>query len=216
MKVCILGSTGFTGKVVLRKAVEQGHEVRVLVRTPEKLAELRDQLKKENVIVGSYFQKSDLEKAIEGTEAVLSTIGPPPKDQGVPQEWEKAMRDLVSILNEKGIRRLIHVGGAVHDGGEDEQWSFSRRVLRWVLNIVYKDGLEAKRLEWEVLKSSKDVEWTLVRPPRIAPTKPRGELVADEKCLSSLQIWVNDLADFLLELLESKEWIRKAPLVAAG
>jgi hypothetical protein len=71
-------------------------------------------------------------------------------------------------------------------------------------------------LKWQVLKKADDLQWTLVRPPRIAPAKPKGKLIADEKRLSSRQVWVDDLAVFLLELLKSEEWIRLAPLVAAG
>lgn len=49
---------------------------------------------------------------------------------------------------------------------------------------------------------------TLVRTP--------GKLVADEKNLASLQVWVEDLADFVLEQLTSERWIRRAPYVAAA
>jgi hypothetical protein len=89
-------------------------------------------------------------------------------------------------------------------------------MLRLLLKMIYKSGLEAKRREWEVLKKSENLDWTLVRPPGIAPQKPNGELIADEKRMASLRVWVEVLADFLLAQLESKEWICKAPLVAAG
>ena len=86
----------------------------------------------------------------------------------------------------------------MHDGGQGETWSVKRRILRVILDIVYRPGLEAKRWEWELLKSS-DLDWTLVMPPRIAPTKPSGQVAANEKNLAGLQIWVEDLADFILE-----------------
>lgn len=37
MKIAILGSTGFVGKVLLRKALDKGYQVKTLVRDPEKL-----------------------------------------------------------------------------------------------------------------------------------------------------------------------------------
>lgn len=58
-------------------------------------------------------------------------------------------------MDKYGIKRYIHIGGVAHKGGKNEDWSFSRQIL------------VAKHLEWEVLKAS-DLDWTLVRPPRIA------------------------------------------------
>ena len=217
MKICILGSTGFLGRVLLRKALEANHEVRVLVRSPEKLGKEYTEKLGDHIVVGNYFDSEAVEKAVHGTQAVISTIGPSPRNQGNPKDYETAMENLVDIMRRNQVLRLIHIGGAVHDGNDEkEEWSLSRRFLRFVLEIVYSPGLEAKRLEWHVLKKADDLQWTLVRPPRIAPAKPRGKLIADEKRLSSLQVWVEDLADFLLELLKSEEWIRLAPLVAAG
>ncbi len=211
MRVAILGSTGFLGKVLLRKAIEHGYEIRTLVRNPEKLGEFTSRVE---FVVGSIFEPENVNEAIVGTQAVISTVGPSQKNPGSPQDYKKAMEQLVAAMKRHGIRRLIHVGGAVHDGGEGERWTVRRRLLRLALDFLYKPGLEAKRLEWEVLKGS-DLDWTLVRPPRIAPKRPPGELVADERSLPSLQVWVEDLAGFILEQLESTTWVRRAPLVAA-
>jgi hypothetical protein len=57
-----------------------------------------------------------------------------------------------------------------------------------------------------------NLDWTFVRPPRIANEPASGNISADEKMLYSLKISVEDLADFILEQITSKEWIRKAPL----
>jgi hypothetical protein len=54
----------------------------------------------------------------------------------------------------------------------------------------------------------------LVRPPRITQDKPIGHFVSDEKNLASVQVNVEDLAEFLLDQIASRKWIGKAPLVA--
>jgi dihydroorotase-like cyclic amidohydrolase len=90
----------------------------------------------------------------------------------------------------------------------------NRRLLRFFLSLFSKPILVAKHLEWEVLKTS-DLDWTLVRPPRITNEEISGKLSADEKNLYSLHVSVGDLTDFILEQITSKEWIRKAPLVSS-
>jgi putative NADH-flavin reductase len=212
MKVAILGSTGFLGKVLLRRALDRGHQVRTLVRTPEKLGEFKELVE---FVQGSVFEAADIEEAVRGTEAVLSTVGPPQRNPTGPEKYEKAMRDLVAALEKHNIKRFIHTGGSVHSGGEDENWTIGRRLLGLVLNLMWKPGLVAKHLEWEVLKHS-SLDWTLVRPPRITKGEPTGKLVADEKNLASLKVNVADLADFMLDQIDSTDWTRKAPLVAAG
>lgn len=212
MKIALLGSTGFLGKVLLKRALDRGHQVRTLVRTPEKLGEFRQRVE---FVQGSVFEAADIEETVRGAEAVLSTVGPRQRNPKHPEEYEKAMKDLVAALDKHGIKRYIHTGGSVHPGGENENWTIGRRLLGLVLNLIWKPGLVAKHLEWEVLKQS-SLDWTLVRPPRIAKGEPTGNLIADEKNLASLKVNVVDLADFMLDQIDSTDWIRKAPLVAAG
>lgn len=211
MKIAILGSTGFVGKVLIHKAVASGYQVKTLARNPEKLDDIRDKVE---IIQGSVFEPSSVEATISGTEAVISTIGPPPRNPGDPLIYEKAMKEIVSIMNNHGIKRYIHIGGALHAGGVNENWTINRRLLRFFLNLLSKPILVAKHLEWEVLKSS-ELDWTLVRPPRIVRGKPKGNLSADEKNLAGMEADVDDLTDFILHQITSREWIRKAPLVAS-
>jgi putative NADH-flavin reductase len=211
MKITILGSTGFVGKVLIKKAVAAGYQVKTLARNPEKLEDIGVKIE---IIQGSVFDPSAVESTIEGAETVLSTIGPPQRNPGNPELYEKAMKDIVRIMDKHGIKRYIHIGGAAHIGGENEVWSFGRKVLRLFLNLFAKPILIAKHLEWEVLKSS-DLDWTLIRPPRITNEAASGNIFVDEKNLRNLKVSVEDLTDFILKQISSKEWIRKAPLISS-
>lgn len=212
MKIALLGSTGFVGKVLLQKALNARYEIRTLVRSPEKLGEYTDKVE---YVQGNMFDANAVLAAITGTEVVLSTVGPPQQNPGDPHLYEKAMKDLVAAMKSLGISRIIHIGGAGYPCEEDEHWSLGRRLLRLFLTLAAKPILEAKRLEWEVLKKS-HLEWTLVRPPGITRSTIKGKLQADEKNLPGITVDVDDLADFMLQQIPSREWIGKAPLVASG
>jgi putative NADH-flavin reductase len=209
MKIAILGSTGFVGKVLLEKALANGYQVKTLVRDPEKLGDYKERVE---YVSGDASQSDKLEKTVVGVDVVLSTL-PPIENGKNPDKSAKVMEDLVAILERNSIKRFIHLGGAVHGGGANENWTLGRRILKIYLNIVCKPVLIAKQLEWEVLRKS-NLEWTLVRPPRITKEKPIGHLAADEKYLASVQVNVEDLVDFLLTQIDSQKWIDKAPLVA--
>ena len=211
MKIALFGSTGFVGKILTQKALDARHDIKTLVRTPEKLGEFKERVE---YITGNAFNAPDVLSAISGTDAVLSTIAPSKSRPGSPLPYQQAMENLVNAMQQCGIKRLIHIGGAAHAGGENEQWSVGRRFLRMMLTLNARPILEAKRLEWEVLKRS-PLEWTLVRPSGIIKSAPRGTLYADEKRLASLTVNVEDLTEFMLQQIASRAWIRKAPLVAS-
>ncbi len=194
MKIAIFGSTGFLGKALLNKALEKGYQVQTLVRNPAKLGEFKQKVE---FVQGNIFNVEDIQETVVGTEAVLSAVGPPQKKTGKPEVYKTAMENLVSILEKQGIKRFIHTGGAVHPGGENENWSMGRRMIKIYLTLFAKPILEAKYLEWEVLKKS-SLDWTLVRPPQIINGASKGELIADEKNLARTKVYVEDLAEFIL------------------
>jgi putative NADH-flavin reductase len=209
MKIAILGSTGFVGKELLEQALERGYQVKTLVRDPQKLGVYADKVE---YVSGDVSQPDKLEKAVQGVDIVISTL-PPTGNSNDPENSAKIMERLITILERNGVKRFIHIGGAVHGGGTNENWSFGRKLLKTYLSIVCKPILIGKQLEWEVLRNS-NLDWTLVRPPRITKEKPVGPLVVDEKNLGSVQVNVEDLARFLLEQAHSEKWVGKAPLVA--
>jgi putative NADH-flavin reductase len=209
MKIAILGSTGFAGKILLAKALEKDYQVKTLVRDPQKLGIYKERVE---FISGSASESDKLEKTVIGTEAILSTL-PPIINTNEPEKYAGVMKDLVMMLERNAIKRLIHIGGAVHGGGTNENWTLGRKLLRFYLNIVCKPILIAKQLEWEVLRKS-NLDWILVRPPRITKDKPIGHLIADERNLASVQVNVEDLTEFILDQLNSGKWVGKAPLVA--
>lgn len=194
---------------LLEQALEEGYRVRTLVRDPEKLGEFRDRV---DFVVGDVSDPGKLEEAVAGTDAVLSTL-PPIANGKEPARCARLMEHLVLVLEKSAIKRFIHIGGAAHGGGTNENWTLGRRFLRLYLSIVYKPILIAKQLEWDVLRRS-DLSWTLLRPPKISNERSNGSIAADEKNLARTQVNVKNLADFMLDEVASEKWIGKAPLVA--
>jgi putative NADH-flavin reductase len=210
MKIALLGSTGFVGKRLLKKALAMGYQVKTLVRDPAKLGPHTDGVE---IIQGDACHPADIEKTVEGTEAVLSTL-PPVMVGNDPAAAGRHMEGLVDVLERNGVKRLIHIGGAAHGGGPNENWTPGRRLLRLYLNVACKPILIAKQLEWEILAHS-NLDWTLVRPPKISEETPNGRIAADGKNLARTQVNVDALTDFLLDQISSETWVGKAPLVAS-
>ena len=71
MKLSIFGATGKTGSLIVNAALNQGHEVNAYVREPAKLTV---QHKKLHIIEGDLSDPRTIEKAIAGTDAVISSL----------------------------------------------------------------------------------------------------------------------------------------------
>lgn len=212
MKIAILGSTGFVGKTLLTKALESGYAVKVLARNPNKLGALKDRVE---IVAGSYFDADKVKRTVSGTEVVLSAIGASAKDAARPEEYENAMAGLLSVMKQEGLKRIIWIGGAATPIGANEKFGFRRAVLRMIVNLMGRHLIRIKRKEGEVLVRS-DLDWVIIRPPRVVAGTPTGKVIADEHNLASLQIDVQDLVAFMLGQITSNRWIRKAPLIASG
>ena len=74
MKLAIFGSTGRTGLQLVSQALEQGFEVTALARSPEKLDQKHEKLQ---VVEGDVMDFVSVERAIQGQDAVLCSLGMP-------------------------------------------------------------------------------------------------------------------------------------------
>ncbi|MBO8700856.1 NAD(P)H-binding protein, partial [Staphylococcus aureus] len=69
----IFGATGMTGLCTVEAALKQGLEVRALLRDPSRMPEeLRKQVE---VITGDVLVKEDVDKVVEGRDAIVVTLG---------------------------------------------------------------------------------------------------------------------------------------------
>ena len=76
MRLLILGASGGTGRQLTSQAVEHGHRVTAFVRSPDKL----DHGSGVRVVRGDPLKTDWLASALPGHDAVLSAIGPRPRD----------------------------------------------------------------------------------------------------------------------------------------
>lgn len=209
MRLAIIGATGFIGGRLARKALEAGHEVRALVRRP--LADLDGRIE---VVRGDMSMPGALAELASGVAAIVSTAGPPRTGRHDSAPYGAAMQALVAAAAHAGVRRLITIAGAAARL-PGERLGVKRTLLRWLLStIVMPDVIRTKDIESRIVAGS-SLDWTIVRPPIVRQDAPTGTVFATDTDLAGLGVDVEDLADFILGLLGSTEWVRRAPTVAS-
>lgn len=71
-RVLLLGSTGFVGRAVAHKALDAGHQLRVLVRDPMKAAAFK--VRGAQVMVGDVLNPAVVAQAAQGTEHIIDLV----------------------------------------------------------------------------------------------------------------------------------------------
>ncbi|MEO1638052.1 MAG: NAD(P)H-binding protein [Pseudomonadota bacterium] len=137
MKLTIFGATGTVGTALIQDALAKKHDITALVRSPAKISAYSDRV---NVVVGDYFDADARARALEGAEAVLTTIGPPMKRAPNNGEYQKAMTELIGQMQNAGIQRIVAVGGAGLRLG-NEELPLPRRIMRLMLRLLGAKGI---------------------------------------------------------------------------
>ena len=110
MRVMVTGGTGFTGSHTVRRFLEQGHRVRLLVRDADKVRRVFDPLgigfPREDVIVGDILDAVAVEHAMEGCDAVFHSAAL--------VDMRRSMARRVLETNRRGVDLVV--GGACRRG----------------------------------------------------------------------------------------------------
>ncbi len=211
MKLALLGSTGFVGTVLIQKTLAQGHQLKVLVRSPEKLGELKDKVE---IVKGDMFDPAALNSLVQGVDAVISVAGPPMNGKFDVESHARATVNLVSAMKNANVKRVITIAGAAAEV-PGQSLGFKQSLLRFVLgNFVRPDVIKVKDMELKTITES-GLNWTVLRPPLIGTGKPTGKVAASEADMTGTKIDVEDITDFILSLLKTNDWDRKAPIVSS-
>ncbi len=207
MKLAVFGATGPTGQQLVKQALEQGHSVSSLARTPEKLALQHSSLR---IVKGNVLDAAAVEGTISGADAVLSCLGRRNPFSGKGDVW-RGTRNIVVAMKRLGVHRLI-IESAYGAGKSRQLASFGLKlVTTTLLGWAYK---EKEILEPDVMSSGLD--WVIVRPPALRDGPKTGSYRIGEDLRLSLGAWINraDVADFMLKQAATDEWLRKTPTIS--
>lgn len=106
MKVFLTGATGFIGGHVARQLRERGDEVRALVRSPEKAAELK--ALGVELVEGSLASPAEITAGMSGCDAFIH--GAAIYEVGIPESRREEMHDANVVGTERVLRAALEAG----------------------------------------------------------------------------------------------------------
>jgi uncharacterized protein YbjT (DUF2867 family) len=221
MKLTVFAATGGIGHHLVDQALAAGHDVTAVARNPRSLPG------RARIVTVPDLAAADpaaLEPAVAGADAVLSGLGPRSRSEaGVASRGTRA---IVQAMRATGVRRIVVVSaapvatvpspGRPHPPRHDPGDGFVTRhlatpLVRAVLGDVYAD----LALMEDVLRDS-DLDWTVVRPPRLTDRPPTGRYrtASGRNLRRGLFVARADVAHLMLRVLDQPATIGQAIGVA--
>ncbi|HEX5202389.1 MAG TPA: NAD(P)H-binding protein [Actinoplanes sp.] len=213
MRLTIVAATGGIGRHLLRQAIEAGHDVTAVARSPQKIA---DPVRTAYADLAAP-DVDELAAAVKDSDAILSGLGARTNaEAGVAWRGTEALAEAARAA---GVRRLIVVSAAPigtvaspanphpprHDPGDGFVMRhlgapFARRMFR-----THYDDLA--RME-DVVRAS-DRDWTISRPPKLTdgPLTGRYRTALDRNVRGGFSISRADVAHHMLACVTMPETI---------
>jgi len=216
MKLTIVGATGGIGSQLLLQAVASGHDVTAIVRNPQRIPDLPVRVVVHDLAAAD---AASLQAAVGGAGAVLSGLGArSAAEAGVASRGTRA---LVQAMQATGVRRIVVVSAASvgtvaspsrpnpprHNPGDG---FFMRHLAAPLAKAAFRKHYADLALMEDLLQDS-DLDWTVVRPPRLLNGRlTKTYRTADEQNVrAGMFISRADVAHFMLDALEHPETIHR-------
>src|SRR5258706_6698114 len=202
MKLVVLGSTGGTGLELVRQALEHGHSVTTLVRSPDRLGAFRDRI---SVTQGNLLNREELARVIAGHDAVLSGFGPrAPVSKADAHLLEQFAVALTGAMVHAGVRRVVV---------ESVAFLFRDSIVppAYLLGRLLFPGVVVDASAMERVFEESELDWTMVRPPQLTDKPYTGKYRVREGHLPRFGFTISraDVADFMIQAVENRSSIGK-------
>jgi len=208
MKLLIFGSTGGTGRELVKQALEQGHSVTAYARNPAKIEDIKHSSLQ--VVRGDVLDPAGVEGAVAGQDAVLSTIG---AGAGRTTLREEGTRNIVAAMEKAGVQRLVCQSSL---GIGDSRANLSIFTKYIVVSVFLRHAFADHEGQEAVVKQS-SLAWTIVRPPHLTNGPRTGAYrhgFSPTDTLIKGKISRADVADFMLKQLTDDTYLRQTPGVS--
>jgi NAD(P)H-binding len=146
---------------------------------------------------------------LKGTGAVISALGQPVGESSI---FSDATRNILQAMDFYEIKRYILLTGLNVDTPGDNKSAYTAGGTAW-MKANYPKTTADKQVEWEIIHASA-LDWTLVRLPLIELTEALPETIKSLTDCPGEKISSASLAVFLVNQIDSKNFLKQSPFIA--
>ncbi|ANS63138.1 hypothetical protein SLINC_0914 [Streptomyces lincolnensis] len=211
MRVTVFGATGAIGRLVVQRLLDEGHQITALVRTPAKVALTHPHL---TVVTGQLSDRDAVERAVSGTDAVISALGPSLKRSTTGTQVTDGTHTIVQAMRARKVDRFIGLATpSLADPQDKPHWK--HRVLPVAAGLMFPNALaELKGMTEAVTGSGLDYTIARITNPTDKPAtgRIRSGFLGHDKVGSAMSR--ADIAAFLVAQLTDARYRRAMPVIS--
>ncbi|WP_043369174.1 NAD(P)H-binding protein [Cyanobium sp. PCC 7001] len=199
MQVLVVGATGTLGRQIARRALDAGHQVRCMVRSPRKAAFLQEwgcELTR-----GDLLEPDSLDYALEGQEAVIDAATARATDPGSAYDIDwTGKQNLFAACRRAGVGRVVFV--SLLDAAQH------RDVPLMDIKACTEEWLQASDLDYTILRGVAFMQGLI---SQFAIPVLEGQTVWVSGSPTPIAYMnTQDMARFAVAALDHPETVRKA------
>ncbi len=205
--ILVTGASGYVGSHIVKKLVEAGKPVRAMVYNPARAKE-EARLKDLDVewVQGDVTRPDTLEKALEGVEAVIHTVAIAIEKGGRKYEtinYEGTV-NMVRAAKKMGVRRFLNMSQLGASAELPYRFLASKGKAQ---DYVADSGLDWSAVRPSVIWGPEDEFANTFA--RLVPLTPIIFPIVGDEDAKFQSIWVDDVAEVFLKILEDDSTIGK-------
>jgi uncharacterized protein YbjT (DUF2867 family) len=203
VRVLVTGATGYIGGRLVPRLIAARHDVRVLVRRPERLRDV-PWAADVDIVAGDLADRASVDAAMEGIEVVYYLV----HSMGGPGDFEsdelRIARNVAASARDHGVERIVYLGGLHPEG---ERLSRHLRSRMQVGEILLASGVPTIVLQAGVIIGSGSTSFEMIRHlTEVLPYMPAPRWVR-----SFIQpIAVRDVLHYLVHAAEVPPSVNRA------
>jgi hypothetical protein len=174
----VVGASGATGMKLVEQLLKQGLNVKVIVRSPEKLPEYWKSNNRLQIISASILElsNSEMNEHVAGCDAIASCLGHNITWRGIYGQPRKLVTDVTRRLcnaieanNSKTITKFVLMNTTGNRNRDlSEPISFGQKCIIGLLRLLLPPHLDNEKaadyLRTEIGQNNNLIEWVAVRP----------------------------------------------------
>ena len=207
MKIAVIGASRGVGYELLKMALEEGHDVTALLRSPAKLMISHPRLK---IVNGDILYPTSVSAVVAGNDAICLCIGIAPTRKPV-DVFSRGAECVLAAMEKGAHQKLISVTGiGAGDSKGHGGFIYDRLINPLLLGTIYAD----KDRQESIIKASA-IEWLIVRPGFLTngPRTGKYRVIENLSGVTAGKISRADVADFMLKQLATPTYFGKTPLL---
>ncbi len=236
MKILVVGATGATGQHVVSQLLERGHDVKVIVRTTERLPEEIRNHSNISIIKGTVLDMADADivQYIQGCDAIASCLGHTLSFQGVFGHPRGLVTESVSRLceavqanaPEKPIKFILMNSAGCRNQDIPESISFGQYCVVGLLRLLLPPHADNENASDYLRKAigpgHPSIQWAVVRPdnlidessvsPYTVYTSPTRSAIFNAGTTSRINV-AHFMADLITDSAIWAEWKGQMPVI---